>query len=627
MIAPYQAHVGRHIVDPADIQAYCFHQLFEVQVQYTPDAIAVKDGEYTLTYDELNKRANQLAHYLHSIGVGSETLIGISQERSVSIVIGLLAILKAGATYIPLDPDFPTERITYMIENSHLEFLLTQESLLKQVAFGKIRHCICIDRDQHLLYQQPCHNPDIPVYAEQIAYILYTSGSTGQPKGVQISQQALLNFLCSMQQELGITAQDNILAITTFSFDIAGLELFMPLLVGASVFIADRNASINGQALIQALETTHTTFLQATPTTWRILINAGWLGKMDLTALSGGEALPLDLMEQLLPRVHTLYNVYGPTETTIWSTITRCTSNGETPTIGFPIWNTQVYVLDAAMQQVPPGSTGELYIGGIGLAHGYHKQSALTAERFVPHPYSAIPGERLYKTGDLGRLRTDGALDFLGRSDQQIKIRGYRIECGEIEVALSRHPAIQEAIVVPYEQADKSRLLVAFLIFSAQTTITPDKLQHSLLQTLPDYMVPVHFVSVKDFPQTLNGKTDRRALSTAPLNRYGYLLEDLYVMPRNELEELIVQAWMEVLYCRRVSIYDNFFARGGDSLRAAQIISRLQQMLQVSIPLQTLFDYPTVETLSNALEALLILQIAELSDEEAYNQLCYTALS
>jgi len=441
----------------------CIHKLFEDQVERTPNAVAVSFEDEHLTYRELNARANQLAHHLQQHGVGPEVLVGLCVERSLDMVIGLLGILKAGGAYVPLDPTYPAERLAFMLADSQAAVLVAQRHLLPQLPAPAAK-VVCLDADAAVLAQQSAANPASTGTSDQLAYVIYTSGSTGRPKGVQILHRAVVNFLLSMRERPGLTAQDNWLAITTLSFDIAALELFLPLLVGARLIVASRDTAADGAALAETLARARVTVMQATPITWRLLLAAGWQGKADLKILCGGEALPLDLAQQLLPRAASLWNLYGPTETTIWSTVCEIGPGDEVVTIGRPIANTQMYLLDPKLQLVPVGVPGELYIGGEGLARGYLNRPELTDERFIPHPFSNRPGARLYKTGDLARYRPDGTIEHLGRLDFQVKLRGFRIELGEIEAVLSQHTAVRQAVVVAREDVPGDKRLVAYVV-------------------------------------------------------------------------------------------------------------------------------------------------------------------
>ncbi|NER93306.1 MAG: amino acid adenylation domain-containing protein [Symploca sp. SIO1B1] len=456
-------------------QDTCIHQLFENQVELTPDAVAVVFGNQQLTYKELNEQANQLAHYLQSFGVKPETLVGLCVERSIEMMIGLLGILKAGGAYVPLDPSYPQQRLAYMLEDAAVPVLLTTESLLEFLPKHKAA-TVCVDSDWSKIALHSHRNPLSRVTPENLVYVIYTSGSTGKPKGVQIHHQSLVNFLVSMNSYLGLTSLDTFNAITTISFDIAALELYLPLIVGASVVVVSREIAMDGNRLLPQLLQSEATVMQATPATWKMLLTSGLSNhKLGIKLLSGGEALPAQLAAQLLPIGMEVWNLYGPTESTIWSTIHQIgnkpqhaeDSNIITP-IGRPIANTEIYILDQYLQPVPIGVPGELHIGGIGLARGYLNQPELTQEKFIPNPFESSQSQsqrsRLYKTGDLARYLPDGKIDYLGRIDNQVKIRGFRIELGEIESTLIKHPEVQEAVVIAYSDQLNDKQLAAYVI-------------------------------------------------------------------------------------------------------------------------------------------------------------------
>lgn len=573
----------------------CVHQLFEQQAARTPEAIAVMYQDTRLTYRELNTRANQLAHHLNQLGVQTETLVGLCTERSLEMVIGLLAILKAGGAYIPLDPTYPAERIAFMLEDSQAAFLLTQQHLAPQLPVGSTR-LVCLDGEAASLAQQSAENPSSAVAPENLAYVIYTSGSTGQPKGVQIPHRAVVNFLTSMRQQPGLTAEDTLLAVTTLSFDIAGLELFLPLCVGARLVLASREITTNGVALAETLASTHTTVMQATPVTWRILLEAGWQGDPGLKILCGGEALPLELAKQLLPKCAALWNMYGPTETTIWSSCTQITSNDEIISIGHPIANTEMYLLDPELQLVPIGVPGELYIGGAGLARGYLNRPELTAARFIHHPFDQATEARLYRTGDLARYQADGTLVVLGRLDHQVKVRGFRIELGEIETTLEHHPAVRQALVMVREDTPGEPRLVAYVIPEAPYAPTEQELRQTLAQQLPNYMLPSAFLFLEALPLTPNGKVDRKALPAPEVGRKATAAP--FVAPTLTAHYQLLQIWQDLLNVEALSICDNFFHLGGHSLLAARLINRIEQVFHKKLPLTTLFANPTIEQLA-----------------------------
>ncbi|MDB6024686.1 MAG: amino acid adenylation enzyme/thioester reductase family protein [Verrucomicrobiales bacterium] len=571
----------------------CIQTLFEEQAATSANETAMEFEGTTMSYSELDRRANQVAHYLRSLGVGSETLVGLCIERSLDMVVAMLGILKAGGAYIPLDPAFPPDRLAFMIEDSQMPLLLTKERLKKFLPENAVR-MICLDREAEILANYTTE-PLVQISGPgSLAYILYTSGSTGKPKGVQIIQSAVVNFLLSMQCKPGLLRKDVLLAITTLSFDIAGLEIFLPLITGARLVIAPREVAGDGTLLSEQIEKSGISVMQATPATWRLLLQSGWQGCPRLKILCGGEALTRDLADALLPRCAELWNLYGPTETTIWSSAVQVRA-GDPIVVGPPIANTQLYVLDERLEPVPIGVPGELCIGGDGLARGYLNRPELTAEKFVPHPFDNIPGKRIYRTGDLVRFRRDGKIDFLGRKDNQVKVRGYRIELGEIESVLAQHPDVQQNVVVAREDVPGEKRLVAYIV-PAEKPATPEELRRWLLESLPEYMLPSAFVQLEVFPLTPNGKVDRRALPAPDVARPE--LAATYEAPRTETEQIIVRIWQEVLNLEKIGIHDNFFELGGYSLLLVKVHSRLREAFSKPILMVEMFRYPTVDALA-----------------------------
>lgn len=577
----------------------CLHQLVEASAAAIPNTIAVIFDEEKLTYRELNERANQLAHHLQKLGVGPDKLVGLYVDRSLDMVVGLLGVLKAGGAYVPLDPAFPADRLAYMLADSQAAVLLTQESLKESLIPENKIEILCLDSDWPTIAQQSVGNPSSEVQPHHLAYVIYTSGSTGKPKGVQLQHQGVVNFLTTMRQEPGLTAEDVLLSVTTLSFDISVLEVFLPLTTGACLVVASRETSADGLRLMAEMERTGTTVMQATPATWRLLIESGWSGKSDLKILCGGEALPRNLADQLLERCASLWNMYGPTETTIWSATIQVLLDGEAITIGRPIGNTQCYVLDAQLQPVPIGVPGELHIGGDGLARGYLNRLELTNEKFIPDPFRNEPTARLYKTGDQVRYLPNGNIQFLGRIDHQVKVRGFRIELGEIESVLIQHPAVQMSVVMAREDVAGDKRLVAYIIPEPGQEPTIGDLRRFLREALPDYMVPSNFMLMDVFPLTPNGKVNRRALPAPEGGRPE--LESTYVAPQAGIEETVATLWKEVLKIEKVGVNDNFFELGGHSLLLAQVHSKLQKQLDIQLPIIKLFQHPTISTLTKYL--------------------------
>ncbi|MBR8835476.1 MAG: amino acid adenylation domain-containing protein [Stigonema ocellatum SAG 48.90 = DSM 106950] len=591
-------------------QDFCIHELFQSQVErvsserasLNPDVVAIIFENQQLTYHELNCRANQLANHLQSLGVGPEVLVGIYMERSLEMVVGLLAILKAGGAYVPLDPAYPQERLTFVLEDAQVPMVLTQQHLTQSLPKSQIR-IICVHRDWEVIAQQNKENPISEVTPDNLAYTIYTSGSTGKPKGVQIPHRAVVNFLNSTRLSPGMTEQDRFLAVTTIIFDIAAAELFLPLIVGACVVIVSREVASDGVQLARTLLAFGATVMSVTPATWQLLLKAGWQGSKQLKALCGGEALPQKLANHLLKSCASLWNLYGPTETTVWSTMCQVDLGKSSMCIGRPIANTQVYLLNAQMERVPMGVAGEIYIGGAGLARGYLNRPDLTAERFIPNPFSDEPNARLYKTGDLARYLSDGNIEYVVRIDHQVKIRGFRIELGEIETVLWQHPAVENAVVIAREDIPGDKRLVAYVVSKLQRSLFRN-LRSFLKQKLPEYMVPSSFVFLNALPLTPNGKVDRKALPI-PDNIRPELEED-FVAPSTPVEEVLAEIWSQVLGLKQIGINDSFLELGGHSLLATQIISRVRHTYQVELPVRELFDRPTVAGLAQSIQTMLL---------------------
>ncbi|OYD97951.1 non-ribosomal peptide synthetase [Nostoc sp. 'Peltigera membranacea cyanobiont' 210A] len=577
----------------ADYPHVCVHELFSAQVAKTPDAIAVIAGSQQLTYKELDEKANQLAHYLSSLGVGREVLVGICCDRSLPMIVALLAILKAGGAYIPLDPTFPQERLAYMLQDSQTSVLLTQQHLLPNLPPHHAQ-VICLDSNWESIAIQEIITSNSNIEPDNLMYTIYTSGSTGKPKGVQITHENVVNFLTAMQQELHLSHQDSLLSVTTLSFDIAVLEIFLPLTVGAKVILASREIATDGAQLLQQLNNSAATVMQATPATWRMLLDAGWEGNSQLKILCGGEALPQSLARQLCQRCSQIWNLYGPTETTIWSTIYQISDSEKPISIGHPLANTQIYILDKYLQPLPVGISGEIYIGGVGLARGYFNQPELTKEKFITNRFNSKT--LLYKTGDLARYLPNGEIEYLGRIDSQVKLRGFRIELGEIEAVLEQHPAVHQCVVMVREDGSGNQRLVAYLVAENADT---DELRQYLRQKLPEYMIPNAFMFLAEIPLTPNGKVNCRALPT-PENTH--LETSNFVATRHPVEEVLAGIWTQVLGVNQVGIHENFFELGGHSLLATQIISRIAKTLGVNILLQSLFEFPTIAELAKNIQ-------------------------
>ncbi|MBB4636051.1 non-ribosomal peptide synthetase [Longimicrobium terrae] len=578
----------------------CIHELFEARVQEAPDAVAVAGGNRSLTRAELNARSNRLAHHLREMGVGTESRVAVCVERGVEMVVAVLAVLKAGGAYVPMDPDHPEDRLRYVLRDSAPAVLLTQASLAALFT-GAGPTVVAMDADAADWADRPATDPArAGVTADHLAYVIYTSGSTGRPKGVMNLHRGVVNLLWSMGTMVGMGPDDRLLSVTTLSFDISALELFLPLVTGARVEVVARAAAADPVLLRQAIAASGATVMQATPATWRLLLEGGWTGQPGLRALCGGEALPADLAGRLRDRVGALWNVYGPTETTIWSSAQRVgAAAGARPQvpIGAPVANTRMYVLDGRGDPAPAGVAGEICIGGTGVARGYLGRPGLTAERFVPDPVGQ-PGARMYRTGDLGRWLADGTLEYLGRNDFQVKVRGFRIELGEIEARLAEHPGVREAVVMAREDTPGDTRLVAYV--SGDESAGADALRAYAGETLPSYMVPGVYVRMDRWPLTANGKLDRKAL---PAPEGGALGAHAYEAPVGEAEQALAAIWAEVLGVERVGRWDNFFALGGHSLLAVRVIGRMRQALGVELPLTHVFSHPTVESLAARIAA------------------------
>jgi amino acid adenylation domain-containing protein len=569
------------------IPSACAHELIQAQAARQPDAPAVIYEDRRLTYGELNKRADALALRLRGVGVGPDVLVGLCARRSEHMVVALLAILKAGGAYLPLDPDYPKERLAFMLEDSGAPVLVAEPCVLERLPAALPTLVLLGETETGSAGEQVGGLP----LCESLAYAIYTSGSTGRPKAVPVTHRGLSNALESMRAELGIQEHDALLAVTTLSFDLATLELLLPLVCGARVVVAPQPAQADGRLLAELFERTRPTFMQGTPAMWHLLIDAGWRGSPSLSILCGGEALTRPLADQLLSRSARAFNGYGPTETTICSTLERVRPDGAPVPIGRPLANTRVYVLDEHRQPVPIGVAGELYIAGTGLARGYWQRAELTEERFPPDPFA---GGRMYKTGDLVRWRSDGRLDYLGRLDDQVKVRGFRIELGEVQAALAAHPAIQAAAVTVRRDA-----LVAFCVWREEFAVDSNAIRAFLAAHLPGYMIPARFVAVEKLPLLPNGKVDRRGLEALDDGARAPLAA--FAGPRDETERRLAGIWEEALATAPVGIHDDFFELGGHSLLAARTAARIEQTFGKRLPLAAIFEAPTIARLAGHL--------------------------
>jgi len=564
-----------------------------------PEKIAIVYGEQQMSYGELERRSNQLAHYLCQQGVSADVCVGLCMARSLDMMIAMLAILKAGGAYVPLDPDYPADRLSYMLSDSQAKVLLVDDETDRSFPLGLVSVVSLMGDADAINAQSEAALMSAPD-PDSLAYVIYTSGSTGKPKGVAVPHRSVVNFLYSMAQRPGMDSSDVMVAVTTISFDIAVLELWLPLTVGAQTVIADRKAIIDGRQLASLIESAKASIMQATPATWHMLFEAGWKGVPGLKVLCGGEALPPGLANKLSSHVASLWNMYGPTETTVWSSCARIHAEENRITLGTPISNTQFHVLDHSMMPVPIGVPGELYIGGEGIVRGYLNRSDLTTANFIANRRNKA--ERLYRTGDLVRVLPDGRFEYIQRLDNQVKVRGFRIELGEIEAVLAEHASLEQVVVIAKEFSPNDVRLVAYLVLSQSLRLDEDLLRKQCKVRLPDYMIPQHFIAVDDLPLAANGKIDRRAL-----HNLGDEVEvrEEYIAPANEIEEAISNIWQQVLTVERVSMLDNFFNLGGHSLLATRVISRLRQAFEIDFSLSMMFEFPTVYQLSERVTELL----------------------
>jgi amino acid adenylation domain-containing protein len=604
----------------------CVHQIIESQAVKTPDAVAIEFAGQQLSYDELNRRANRLARHLRSLGVGCEQKVALLIERSAEMIVGMLAILKAGGAYVPLDPAYPSERIATILENSRAQIVLTQTALADPNPNNRAQ-TVCIDSDWPTIALWGDDNLVCENSSANLAYAIYTSGSTGTPKGVQISHQSVVNFLTAMRRQPGLGADDVLLSVTTISFDIAALEIFLPLSVGGRVSLVSREVATNGGELIEQLRISRATVMQATPATWLMLLESGWEGRLPLKILCGGEALTRELANKLTEKSACVWNLFGPTETTIWSTAAEVESGSGPVVIGRPIDNTEIYLLDGYLHPVPLGLSGELYIAGDGLARGYQKLPDLTAATFMPNPFSGKPGARMYRAGDTARFLEDGKIEYIGRIDNQVKIRGYRIEPGEIEAVVRQHRAVQEGVVLAQEEESGERRLIAYVVRHFGADATANDLRGFLKERLPAYMIPSSLILLDAMPLTPNGKIDRQALSA--LSSVDLRLGEEKIAPRIPIEKAIAGIWENSLGVGPVSIRDSFFDIGGHSLLAMRLLSQLQETFGVDLQLRELFESPSVTELAIAVVqrqaeqiageqlGLMLEELERLPDEEA----------
>ncbi len=575
-----------------------FPRLFEIQAQRNPDRIAVMFEDQKLTYAELNSLANKVANQLQLLDIGESQSVAIYMHRSANLLAALIGVQKSGATYIPLDPSYPADRIAYMIQDSKAGIVLTDEDTFDQLQADHAKTLKLNDLLQNA--ELTSINPITSIDSNALAYVIYTSGSTGTPKGVELSHRGLTNFLLSMAHTPGLNDTDTLLAVTTISFDIAALELYLPLLVGAKVVIASRETAVDSTKLLEEITTRNISVMQATPTTWRMLIEAGWHGGSSLTrGFCGGEGFPHDLAQAMLSNGLNVWNLYGPTETTIWSSAYQVPVDDQAKAyedIGQPIDNTTMYVVDQSMDLCPNGVAGELLIGGEGLAVGYRGLPAMTAEKFIPDPFGSKPGARLYRTGDRALRQSNGILTCLGRIDHQIKVRGFRIEPGEIEVIIQQHPAVSQAVISVWEPAVGDKRIAAYMT-RLDDAVQVETIRDWARQQLPPHMVPTEWIFVEQFPLTPNGKLDRKSLPDPS----GSQQHD-FLPPVGLTETTLAQLMAEVLNTVQIGRDNDFFDLGGHSLLAGRLVTQIAQVMEIRIPLATLFERPTVKLLAQYIE-------------------------
>ncbi|MCK5574126.1 MAG: amino acid adenylation domain-containing protein, partial [Bacteroidetes bacterium] len=577
----------------------CVHERFEQLVDKYPDVLAVMAGAESLTYRELDHRANQLSRYLRGLGVGPETLVGVCMERSLEMVIGVVGILKAGAGFVPLDPTYPAERLGYMIEDSGLSVLLTQEELCERLDSYEVR-LVPLDSSWEAIAREEETSPEVNTVPANLAYAIYTSGSTGKPKGTLLQHQGLCNLATAQIQAFGVGPASRILQFSSLSFDASVWETVMALLSGATLVMANRESLATGQGLLEVLREHHISTVTLPPSVLAVVPEEP-LPELR-TLITAGEKCTPDLVERW-GEGRSFFNAYGPTETTVCASMLRVDDRYEEgPPIGRPILNTRIYLMDRSLEAVPVGVAGELHVGGVGLARGYLGRADLTAERFIPDPFSGEEGARLYKTGDLACYLPDGSIDFVGRIDDQVKVRGFRIELGEIEAVLGLHPAIRDVVVIVREDIAEDKRIVTYVVPRSAESPASSELRSFLREQVPEFMVPSTFVFLDEMPLMPNGKIDRRALPVPERSRDD--LENVYVAPRDDAEQWLAELSAKLLGVEKVGVHDDFFELGGHSLLATQLISRVRQKFDVEIPLRAIFAAPTVAGLAEKIEGM-----------------------
>lgn len=592
----------------------CVQEIFEAQVEQTPDAVAVVSKDARLTYSQLNRRANRLAHQLRARGVGPEVLVGICLKRSVEFIVGSLGILKAGGAFLPLDPTYPRERLSFMLEDSAASLLLTQKHLVENLPNQNI-DVISLDCNDVNVVQQSNENCENGAAAENLAYVIYTSGSTGSPKGVEITHGSLLNLVRWHQHTFLVTPDDRATHLASVGFDAAIWETWPYLAAGASLHLPDEVTRLSPEGLRDWLVSEQITISFLPTALAERIMTLEWPASTALrTLLTGAEALR-HYPSSKLP--FSLVNNYGPTECTVVATsgfVPPGIRFDTVPTIGRPITNTQVYILDENLQQVPVGVAGELHIGGAGVARGYRGRPNLTAEKFIPNPFSDESSGRVYKTGDVARYLPNGEIAYVGRIDDQIKLMGYRIEPNEIAAVLDRHPSVKTSVLVSRADSNDEKHLVAYVVLNSKSQPSACELRKFLANELPEYMVPAVFVQLDALPLTENGKIDRRAL---PVPDYENTLHDQpFTTPRTPIEERLAAVLCSLLELDHVSVHDDFFFLGGHSLLGTQLIAQIRLTFGVEVALRTLFDTPTIAGLSSEIERLIVARVEAMNEDE-----------
>lgn len=587
----------------------------------TPNATAIVYEGKSISYFELSEKTNQLSNYLQCVGLTQNTVIGVYMNRSIDMIIALIGIMKSGNAYLPLDDANPLERNKYIIESSKIQFMITDSSLMESAENFQLQ-LLCLDKEWNEKVSVAKCNKKQEVKGTDTAYVLYTSGSTGLPKGVEIAHAGVLNILDHVSKTLKIASKDRFFAVATYTFDISVLDFFTPLISGATLVIGSKDMVFDGAKLIKKLEQDNITVMQATPATWRLLIESGWKGNKGFKILCGGEAWSRELADQLLDKCDSLWNMYGPTETTIWSMMNQIHSGKNRITLGKEIPNTSIYILDDDMKEVPHGEIGELYIGGIGVAKGYYNNSELTNKNFFANPFNKKDSSRIYKTGDLVKYNENNELEYIGRKDFQVKIRGFRIELEEIEALVQKHPNVNQAVAHVYsgvEQEDKR--IVLFYTTLKDSMNLENEINEILESNLPPYMVPSAYKEITQFPLSLSGKVDRKALETQyPISSLKVL--DAYEEPHTEFEIKLAEIWSELLEIDMIGISDDFLELGGHSLMANRLTTKINEAFGSSLSLiDLLTNTMTIRAQAELIENNLISQISDQDIEELLSQL------